>query len=119
MNTMSRLVFTAALAALSSVAYSACDYPSRIDIPRGTDATKEDMLEGSKAIKAYMNEMNAYLDCLESENENAGVEGEAAEITEQRNALFTKRYNAAVEEMESQANEFNVQVRAYKAKGSE
>ncbi|MEN7343309.1 MAG: hypothetical protein AAAFM81_10220 [Pseudomonadota bacterium] len=119
MNVISRLVFIAAMASLSSVAYGACDYPSRITIPNGTDASKEEMLEGSKAIKAYMNDMNAYLDCLESENQNAGEEGEAAEITEQRNALFTKRYNAAVEEMESQANEFNVQVRAYKAKGAE
>jgi hypothetical protein len=71
------------------------------------------MTAAQQRMQAYMGKMQQYLDCLEQE--------EAALPEEQRTtetrAHTVKRYNAAVEAMESLAAQFNEQVRAYKAAG--
>lgn len=107
-----------ALIALSPLAL-ACDYPSRVDIPDGATASKEQMLESQQAVKAYMSTMEEYLTCIERE-EKETVAG-MPEITEEelatRQAALTKKYNAAVEEMEIIAARFNEAVRAYKDQG--
>jgi len=109
-----------AIASLSFLALSsaaiACDYPDRVDIPDGATATKEQMLEGQQSVKAYMASMEEYLACIEKEEKVTLAT--MPEITEEelasRNAALTKKYNAAVEEMELLAARFNEQVRAYK-----
>ncbi len=114
-TTFKSMLAVAALTA-TSASWAACDYPSKVDVPNGTQASKEQMMAGQKAIKSYMDEMNTYLDCIDDENAAAKSEGEAAEITAQREALLLKRHNAAIAEMEAVAANFNTQVRAYKAK---
>lgn len=104
------------LSLAAGTSFAACDYPSKVTIPDGNQATTEEMFAGQKAIKAYMESMNAYLDCIEAETKAAASEGEAEEITIEREALLAKRHNAAIEEMEKVAAEFNVQVRAYKSR---
>ena len=95
----------------------ACDYPQRADVPNGSTASKEEMVAGQKSVKAFMAAMEEYLACLE-DNEKAAI-AEMTEITEEerasRDAALTKKYNAAVEEMEVVAARFNEEVRAYKA----
>ena len=100
--------------ALSQAASAACDYPGKVTIPDGASATKDEMLEGQRAIKTYMDAMNTYLDCIENETSAAGAPDESAEMAAEREALLAKRHNAAVEEMELLAARFNEQVRAYK-----
>ena len=119
MRTISKLMVTIAISMISAVAFAACDYPKRIDIPNGAEATKEEMIAGQRAIKTYMDAMNTYLDCIESETEAAKSPDESPEITAERKALLSKRHNAAIDEMETVAAEFNAQVRAYKAKGDQ
>lgn len=94
----------------------ACDYPSRANIPDGSSATKEEMIEGQRGVKSYMGAMEEYLSCIEAaEQETVAGNGEAdEEAKQQRIEMFNKKYNAAVEEMNLVAEEFNVQVRMYK-----
>ncbi|MEL7296029.1 MAG: hypothetical protein AAGJ86_00130 [Pseudomonadota bacterium] len=116
MKMLNTLFTLSGLLLLSAGAQAACEYPSKVPVPNGSEASQEEMVAGQKAVKSYMNSMNTYLDCIEAEAKSAASADEAPEITEQRNTLMTKRYNAAVTEMETLAAEFNVQVRAYKAR---
>ena len=115
---MNKIMKTAISVAMLFVAQSAfaCDYPARVDMPDGVTASKEAMIAGQKAVKAYMDSMDQYLYCIESEEAAAVFElGEIDEDTKrQREEMFNKKYNAAVEQMNLVAEEFNVQVRAYK-----
>lgn len=98
---------------------SACDYPHRADVPDGNTATKEQMLDGQRSIKSYMAAMEEYLSCIEAAEQQtvAGGDGLEEPAKQQRIEMFNKKYNAAVEEMNLIAAEFNVQVRAYKERG--
>jgi len=94
----------------------ACEYPHRADVPDGTTATKEEMIAGQRGIKTYMSDMETYLSCIEAaEQETVAGNGEPDEAAkQQRIEMYNKKYNAAVDEMNLVAEEFNVQVRAYK-----
>lgn len=96
----------------------ACEYPQKTEIPNGNSATKEEMLAGQKGVKEYVSEMEAYLDCLLEEERKARADMEelSAEDEQLRDDLLNKKYNAAVEEMEKTAAQFNEQVQAYKAR---
>jgi hypothetical protein len=115
---MNKIMKTAISVAMLFVAQSAfaCDYPARVDMPDGVTASKETMIAGQKDVKAYMAAMDEYLSCIESEEAAAVLSlGEIDEDTKrQREEMFNKKYNAAVEQMNLVAEEFNVQVRAYK-----
>lgn len=96
----------------------ACDYPQRASVPDGQTASKDQMIEGQKSVKTYMAAMEAYLACLAADEEIAvaQLDDPSEEVLQQRQAMLGKRHNAAVEEMEIVAAEFNNEVRAYKAK---
>jgi len=96
----------------------ACDYPSRVLIPNGSTATKEDMLNGQRNVKSYVSEMEAYLDCIVEEEKVAvaAMDDLEPEVEQQREDMINKKYNAAVDEMERLAAQFNAEVQAYKAK---
>ena len=115
---MNKLIKTAISIAMIFAAQGAiaCDYPQRIDVPDGATATKDDMIAGQKGVKTYMASMEEYLACIEADEAKAVLElGDVNEDTKrQREDIFNKKYNAAVEEMNLVAEEFNVQVRAYK-----
>ena len=118
---MNRLIQIATFVALTFMAQGsfACDYPKRVDVPDGATASKDEMIAGQRGVKSYISEMETYLACIEAEEAQAmlalGDEvDEEAKL--QREEMFNKKYNAAVEEMNLVAEEFNVQVRAYKAK---
>ena len=95
----------------------ACDYPERVkDMPDGTAATRDAMLAGKKAVESYIANMNTYLECIEAEEAQAIItlRDMDEEARAQRTDNFNKKYNAAVEEMNRVAEEFNIQLRAYK-----
>ena len=117
---MNKLTRTAVFVTMIFAAQGAlaCDYPQRVDMPNGATATKDEMIAGQKGVKKYMGTMESYLACIEAEEAQAVIElGEIdKETSRQRAEMFNKKYNAAVEEMNLVAEEFNIQVRAYKAK---
>jgi hypothetical protein len=107
-------VTAVALAALvAGPAFGACTYPPAEQVPDGKSASQAEMNEAQRRMQGYMAKMQQYLDCLEQEE---AALPEDQRTTETR-ALTVKRYNAAVEAMESLAAQFNEQVRAYRAAG--
>lgn len=116
MNRNTTIAVSALLLVLSSAAL-ACDYPMRADIPVGSSATKEEMIAGQKSVKKYMAAMEEYLTCIDAaENDAVAQLDEPSEdVLMQRQDMLAKKHNAAVEEMELVAAEFNNEVRSYKA----
>ncbi len=96
----------------------ACDYPQRVTIPNGSSATKDEMVAGQKGVKKFMADMEEYLACIEDEDKQnrAGIEVPDLIVEAQRDEMLIKKHNAAVEDMEKIAAQFNEQVRAYKAR---
>lgn len=115
MNKFSRFLIFAVTAFGTPLAF-ACDYPERAAVPDGATATKEEMIAGQRGVKAYMGAMEEYLSCIEAaEQETVAASDQLDEETrQQRIEMYNKKYNAAVDEMNLLAEEFNMQVRAYK-----
>ena len=115
MKIITRSLITVALV-LSAPLALACDYPQRVGVPDGATATKEEMIEGQRGIKSYLASMDEYLACIEAAEQEtvAGLDASDEDTKQQRIEMFNKKYNAAVEEMNLVAEEFNVQVRTYK-----
>lgn len=117
---MKRLIKTICSVSLLFAAQSsiACDYPDRVNIPNGGTANKEDMLTGQRDVKTYVTAMEVYLECIVEEEKAAreSIEDLLPEDEQQREDAMNKKYNAAVDEMERVAAQFNVEVQAYRAK---
>ena len=96
----------------------ACDYPARLSIVNGSTATQEEMVQSQRDVKKFVAEMEVYLECILEEEKTTRADG--GELTpedeQQREEMLNKKYNAAVEEMEKVAAQFNSEVQAYKAK---
>ncbi len=115
MKTIPRLTLVMLAMFVSPLAL-ACDYPQRASVPDGNTATKEQMIEGQRGVKAYIAAMEEYLACIESAEQEtvAGNDDLEEDARQQRIAMLNKKYNAAVDEMNLVAAEFNIQVRAFK-----
>jgi len=90
-----RLVSVAILCALGSTPVFACDRPSApSSIPDGSTASKEEMLAAKKAVDAFKSGVEAYLECEKSSPKKVAANAELVKI----------------------ADQFNAQVKAFKAK---
>lgn len=98
----------------------ACDYPERVSIPNGSTATKDEMVAGQKGVKKFMGDMETYLACIEEEDKEmrAGIEEPDPIVEAQRDEMLVKKHNAAIDDMEKVAAQFNEEVRAYKARNN-
>ena len=100
----------------------ACDYPERPDIPDGTTATKDQMLEASGKVKEYLANVDTFLTCIEEAEKEAIAsmeslsEEERQQEMQRRGDRLDKRFAAANEEKALVGEMFNQQVRAYNAK---
>ena len=112
-----KTIFATALAlAIAAPTAYACDYPRRPDLPVGSKASKDEMLEGQRSVRDYMANMEEYLSCIDAQEKE--ILASLGELTDEekvnREAALNKKYNAAVQEMELLAARFNEQVRSYK-----
>lgn len=103
----------AAAALFAAPAMAACPYPDDVNIPDGSTASEAEMLDGQKTVKAYMAQMEEYLECLDEESAALGDNE-----SDDQQAMHVKRHNAAVEAMEKVAASFNEQIRSYKARAN-
>jgi len=117
MYKLAKLTFSVSLLFAAQAAF-ACDYPDRVMVPNGNTATKEEMVVGQRGVKKYVADMEIYLECIVAEEKVArDTLGEMeADQEQEREDLLNKKYNAAVDEMERLAAQFNSEVQAYKAK---
>lgn len=113
-----RPILAAAASMFLAPPLMACDYPSKVDIPNGATATRDEMLQGQRDVKQYVADMEAYLECIVAEEQNARAQMEnlEPEDEQQREDMLNKKYNAAVDEMETIAANFNTEVQAFRAK---
>ena len=105
----------AALAVLFACsAHADCAFPKApASIPDGKTATEAEMVAAMAAFKAYNDEVNEFGKCLEQETKDKAA-GTAQLM--QLKTMQTKKLNAAVDELQAKAKQFNEQVRAFKAR---
>jgi hypothetical protein len=107
---MNRMTLCAALAAaiLTSLpALADCTLPPPPSkIPDGTTASEQDMISAMNTLKEYNGDVSVYLKCLDYEVRQNRM---SASIRDSRN-------NSAVTQLQTIADKFNQQVRAFKAK---
>ncbi|MDE2261255.1 MAG: hypothetical protein KGL45_01890 [Gammaproteobacteria bacterium] len=108
-------------AVLAPAAHADCSYPQApSQIPDGNTATLAQMLAAQKAVSSYNQEMTAYLSCIQLERDSRVAQA-GAQLTKQQKqeleAIEVQKHNAAVDQLQSVASQFNAQVRIFKAKG--
>jgi len=121
MSRFAKAIFTIVLIIFAPAAL-ACDYPTSVDVPNGKKATKEEMMAGVKAMKAWQEDVIIYRECIEEENEasKAAIDSsdplnQAAQTAALDRQLLLK-YNASVDEETELGSEVNEQIRAYNSK---
>lgn len=118
MSRFAKAIFTIAVIIFAPAAL-ACDYPKSIDVPNGKKATKEEMMAGVKAMKAWQEDLIVYRECIEEETEasKAAIDSsdpldEAAQIAV-LDRQFLLKYNASVDEEAELGSDVNEQIRVY------
>ena len=101
-------------------AYADCVYPKAPgNVPDGTTATKDEMIAAMQLFKQYNADLTAYTACLDTET---GAKLKEASLTPeammQVKKMQARKNNAAVEEVRAKAEEFNNQVRIFKARST-
>ena len=104
------ILFAAAVHA-TELDTSACVFPDTPEVPDGETASEADMASGSAAVRAYVGDTQAGLDCLSAAEEAMGEE-----ITDEQRAKIVETYNTGVDEMTAVVERFNEQIRIYKAR---
>lgn len=117
-----------ALLCAARAAQADCSYPPRPDhIPDGRTATMAEMVTAQKAVKEYDAAINAYLACIQLEHDDS-VKLVAPASTDKKptaeekkkiddlDRVAVQKHNAAIDDDQAVAAQFNEQVRAFKAK---
>jgi len=96
----------------------ACDYPARPALPDGSTASKDELLAAKAGVQSFMNEVDKYLQCIESEEKAAIAEldNPSAEELQRRDDMLNKKFDAANEEKALIGEQFNQQIRAFNAR---
>jgi len=107
-------------AALASPAHAACSAPTNeVKIPSGSTATMDEMLAAKKAIQENNAVVETYTQCLKAEQE-AKIAAGGPDMKDEAKVKISTEYanlqNAEVEKLQKLADQFNVEVRAFKAK---
>ncbi len=109
--------------AFAAQASASCSYPKAPDrIPDGTKATKEEMLAGMKAMRAYNDLITKYTECLQADHDAAVAKIDPSLAADKKNAQKTEldtvqqqKNDAAVADAEAVTGRFNDQIKAFKA----
>lgn len=113
------LISLAALSlAFSLAAHAECSYPKAPDgLPDGKSASEQEMVAAMSAFKQYNTDVDAYLACLDEETVAKSKEAGGASAIMQIKAMQSKKRASATDERQAKIDEFNKQVRSFKAKG--
>ena len=107
-------------AALASPAHATCTAPTNeVKIPNGNTATMDEMLAAKKAIQENNALVETYTQCLKAEQE-AKIAAGGPDMKDEAKVKISTEYanlqNIEVEKLQKLADQFNVEVRAFKAK---
>jgi hypothetical protein len=113
------IAFAALVACLAAAsAQATCIYPRAPEqILDGKTATYEEMVAGQKSVQQFNEDVTAYNACLDMEMLSLEQSGQfdANRLLELR-AMQAKKNNAAVDEVQAVADQFNEQLRIFKAR---
>jgi hypothetical protein len=119
------LASSLAIAALAfaTQASAACSYPKAPDqMPDGNKATKEEMIAGMKAMRAYNDLIKQYTDCLKEDHDAAVAkidpsldDAKKAKAKEELDKVWSQKNDAAVDDASGVTGRFNEQIRVYNA----
>lgn len=115
---MTRMTLALIAFLASGAVQAACIYPRAPDrVPDGKTASYEEMVTAQKAVQQFNEDINAYNACLDLEMSTFEKSGEFDEnrLTELR-AMQAKKNNAAVDEVQAVADQFNEQLRIFKTR---
>jgi hypothetical protein len=95
-----------------------CMYPKAPQqIPDGKTASENQMMEAMTVFKQYNGDVNSYTACLEKETiEKVRDAAGATSAIVQIKSLQSKKHNAAVQELQEKAKQFNEEVRVFKSR---
>jgi hypothetical protein len=118
MKVLLPLSLVAALA--TAPAFADCTAPiNDVKIPNGNKATMNEMIAAKHAIQENNTAVETYTQCLKAE-QDAKIAAIGPDITDEQKVKIASEYvnrqNAEVEKLQSLADRFNVEVRAFKAK---
>jgi len=114
---LTALVLVGGLAAAQ--AHAGCDYPSKPGkFPDGNAASQDEMMAAKKLVVQYKTEMEGYMSCLDKElgEKLASMPNATDEEKAELQKKSDVKHDAAVTELQTVAEDFNVQLRAYNAK---
>ena len=107
-------------AVMATPAFADCTAPLQdVKIPNGNTATMDEMIAAKHAIQENNAAVEAYTQCLKTEQDAKIAAGGADmkdEVKVKISTEFVNRQNAEVEKLQKLADQFNVEVRAFKAK---
>ena len=106
----------ALLVIAAAPAFADCTPPSdSLVIPKGTEATKDEMIAAQNAVKALDTAVKAYSDCLKQE-EDAKVAAGGDKVKLHND--YAKLNNDEVARLQQVAGKFNEELHAYLAKNA-
>lgn len=100
---------------LAGTAYAAemdishCKFPDAPEVPDGAEASETQMGHAGVAVREFVSEIQASLECLTAVETSLGEE-----ITEEQQAQLVTIYNNGVDQMQAVAENYNEQVRVFK-----
>jgi len=107
-------------AVIAAPAFADCTAPTiAITVPDGSKASMEQMLATQHAIRDSDADVQKFVDCLKTEQDAriaAGGDKMKDEEKVKISAEYVNRQNVVAGQLQKIADQFNVEVRAYKAK---
>lgn len=107
------------LVRVASSELAACSLPTAPSLPDGDGASLQQMTAARQAFEAYDTATTVYTQCVDAAIERvAKQQGRAASAAdlESLRTFGTTAHNTAIEQEQAVADQFNGQIRAYKAK---
>ena len=115
---MTRMMLALIVFFAAGAAQATCIYPRAPErAPDGKTATFEEMVAAQKVVQQFNVDINAYNACLDLEMSSLESSGtyEEERLAELR-AMQAKKNNAAVDEVQAVADQFNEQLRIFKTR---
>ena len=105
-----RLLFVAGLVSSQTALADDCGFPPADPppVPEGTNADREGMDVGVRAVREYSNRMNAYFDCLQMNRDEWFFN-----MNREQQARWLEDFNALVDHLTEVETEMNRQIRAF------
>jgi len=90
-------------------AWAGCDYPDEPAMPSAAEMTLEEFKAAIGEFREFQGALESYRQCLEDDFNSLDEESR----TEEREALFVRRYDSSVDREQQLAEQMNEQIRLW------